>query len=124
MSVAATVRRKARTRVEVIRRTGFYDKGRWRPTDGDPVPIMANVQPAPRDVVQRLPEGSRNKGAIVLFAIRDLRQLGDLRVAAAATPTSPEVLGDKLVVAGVEYVLEAVEPWASHRRYVATRHGQ
>lgn len=124
MSVAATVRRKANTRVDVIRRSGFYDRGRCRPSDADPVPIMANVQPAPRDVVQRLPEGSRADGAIVLFAIRGLRELGELRVAAAATSTSPEVLGDKLVVDGVEYVLEAVERWGNHRRYVATRHGQ
>jgi hypothetical protein len=113
MSIAGTVRRFARDCVEVIPRSGVWDNGRYLRTEERSCEARGNIQPAPRDVLQRLPEGTRTDGARVFFTLAKLT---------IADP--PETMSDLVRFDGVEYEIFAVSPWRQHQRYVLTRHGQ
>ncbi len=113
MSIAATVKRFARDCVEVVPRSFVLDNGRYIRTNGQPRPVRGNVQPAPRDVVQRLAEGTRTDGARVFFTTAHL-----------TIAESPGRLSDLARFDGVEYEVAAVAPWRNHRAYTLTRHGQ
>lgn len=113
MSIAGVVKRRARDCVEVIERTGVYDRGRYSRTDAEPKQLFGNIQPAPRSTIERLPEGTRRDGAVVFFT------LGTLNLA-----SSPDGVSDLVRFDGTEYEVAAEEKWRNHRRYTLTRHGQ
>lgn len=113
MSIRATVKRFSRDCVEIVPRSFVLDNGRYIKTDGQSCEVRGNVQPAPRDVVQRLPEGTRTDGARVFFT-----------TAALTIADSPDKLSDIARFDGIEYEVAAVAPWRNHRAYTLTRHGQ
>jgi hypothetical protein len=113
--VAQTVRRGSRQSLEVIRDGGFFDKGRYVEEKAGRFTIRGNVQPAPSQSIQRLPEGSRKEGAIALFTLAELR---------TAKAGDGGHNADRVVFCDREYEIATVEIWPRHRRYVATRFGQ
>lgn len=113
MSVAGTVRRKAHDSVEVTPRSGVWDKGRFIRSDERTLSVRGNMQPAPRDAIQRLPEGTRRDGAMMFYT------LGVLSLANA-----PDTQSDLIRFEGVEYEVAGEQRWRNHRAYTLTRHGQ
>ncbi len=118
MGLGATTRRFANTCVDVERETGRWEKGRWITGKPERFDIRANVQPAPPDTIQRLPEGSRRDGARVIFP-----RAGS-RVMRTAEAGDGGHSADLVTIDGERFEIATVEPWRQHKRYVATRFGQ
>ena len=108
--------RRFRKVVPVERRAaGAYVAGLWTPGEVDPafVSVVASVQPATREDLQRLPEGQRIVGAYKLFT--------DTRLLLARQDQS----GDRVQIGGDWYLVTAEEVWDNnvipHYAYLATR---
>ena len=118
MGLGGTTKRFARTCVDAIRDAGYFDKGRW--IDAPPITFdfKAGVQPAPPEMIQRLPEGSRAEGAKVIFP--------EPSAPALRTAKSGDIghNADRLTIDGQQYEVALVEPWRQHTRYGVTRFGQ
>ena len=118
MGLAGTTRRFANQCVDVERDSGRWEKGRWVQGAPETFELKANVQPAPPETIERLPEGHRRSGAKVIFP----------RAGSPALRTAQAGDGghnaDRVTIEGEKFEIFMVEPWRQHRRYVATRFGQ
>ena len=98
---------------QLIRTTGFYERGVYKRLD----PVISwhkgDFQPASQADVERLPEGSRSNGAIVLFTDLELRPA-----------EAPNAVADRIAYKGVQYEVSGAENWRSHNRYTLTKVGQ
>ena len=100
------------------RREGSYVNGRFV-EDGSPrrFRLLASVQPARADELQRLPEGRRTSAAIKLYSKERLR-----------TADSPRnIQPDRVEYRGESYQVESVEDWDELGGYfkpIALKEGQ
>lgn len=121
MSIGATVRRMARQRFDLVRRSGFYEGGRYTATADDPVCCRANIQPATPNDLKRLPEGSRTDGAVAVWGAFCVETGERIELKNGGAPNE---VPDRITFDGIEYEITAIGAWAQHRRYVATKAGQ
>lgn len=63
--------------------------------------ILASVQPATQEELQRLPEGTRSEGAVVVFTVEPLRTV----------QTAVGTQADTFVYNGVGYQVDIVDTW-------------
>lgn len=108
--------RRFRKSVPVERRVaGAYVNGVWAPgaIDLDVTSIVASVQPATREDLQRLPEGQRITGVYKLFTNDRLLLARD------------DQSGDRVQIGGDWYLVTAEEVWDNglipHYAYLVTR---
>ena len=98
---------------QLIRTTGFYDRGVYKRQEPTITWHTGDFQPAGERDIQRLPEGTRADGALVLFSCLELR-----------TSESPNALADRVAYRGTMYEVSGVNDWQSHTRYTLTKVGQ
>lgn len=98
---------------QLVRAEGFYDRGVYKRTGTTITPQFGNFQPASQSDIERLPEGARTDGALVLFTAAFMR-------AAAA----PNQVADRIMYDSVEYEVGSTFYWSSHNRYTLTKVGQ
>ncbi len=98
---------------QLLRRAGYYDRGVYQTRACAPTWHKGNFQPAGQRDVDRLPEGSRTDGAVVLFTDVELR-----------TTDAPNAVADRVAYQGVTYEVSGLERWPSHKRYTLTKVGQ
>ena len=101
------------TSFQLIRANGFFERGVYRRIDSQITWHKGNIQPASQRAIERLPEGTRSDGAIVLFTDVALR-----------TAESSDYPADRIVCLGTEYEVSQSDGWSSHRRYTCTKVGQ
>ena len=118
MTIGATVNRLGRQAFDVIRRSGFYEQGRYVTRDDETIHARGNVQPATADDLKRLPEGSRTDGTISIWgAFRlDTCCLFELKNGGA-----PNEVPDRIVYDGAVYEVQTAEHWPRHSRYLCSK---
>jgi hypothetical protein len=102
----------------IPRLPGQYVNGKWRDgADGDPVTIMASVQPASSgdyDQMKAEQPGRRVERMVRIYTTARLTAAGE-----------DNTNGDSLVWEGNRYLVVAMSPWRStalkHYRYLAVR---
>lgn len=98
---------------QLLRTTGWYDRGVYKRGTPTITMHMGRFQPASQRDIQRLPEGSRADGAVVLFTDCELR-----------TTEADNQVADRIMYRSTEYEVSGVEEWESHGRYTLTKVGQ
>lgn len=121
MSIGGTVRRLARQRFDIKRRTGFYEGGRYVKSEADTICARGNVQPSTLNDLKRLPEGSRTDGAITIFGAFCLETGERIELKNGGAPNE---VADRIVFDGIMYEVSGIGAWPQHRRYIATKAGQ
>lgn len=102
--------------ITIERRSGAYSNGLWVAVpDGSPFDIQASVQQATGRDLQRLPQGQRKEGGLVLFIPSDD---ATVRIADKAAGK----LADRFSFRGDLYEIDHVEDWTSegYQRAIAT----
>ena len=98
---------------QLIHTSGFYDRGVYKRQGTTITWHKGDFQPAGERDIQRLPEGSRADGAMVLFTCLELQ-----------TAESPNAVADRVVYKGALYEVSGLNDWQSHNRYTLTKVGQ
>lgn len=106
---------------DVIRQPPIVrEKGRVKPA-GEPTVTHARggFQPPTAKDLKRLPEGQRTDAMVAIFTDEELLT-GD------APDTQPDHVINRGsgVYCGVEFEIQSVEEWPSHRKYLAIKVGQ
>ena len=98
---------------QLKRTSGFYDRGVYQRRGTELSWHKGNFQPSGQRDIERLPEGSRADGSVVLFTCVSMR-----------TAEAGQGVADRVLFKGTEYEVSTVEAWPSHYRYVLTKVGQ